>query len=111
MKMTDTEYHHKVDEVFSAIETAIESAIDDEDADIDINASGSVLDLAFEDGSKIVINKQEPLHEIWLATRYGGYHFKFDGEQWFDDRNNVEFISHLVDSIEKQAEIKIELNL
>ena len=111
MKMTDTEYHHRVDEVFSAIETAIESAIDDQDADVDINASGSVLDLAFEDGSKIVINKQEPLHEIWLATRFGGYHFKFDGEKWFDERNNCEFISHLVDAIEKQSAIKIELNI
>ena len=111
MKMTDTEYHHKVDEVFSAIETAIELAIDEQDADIDINASGSVLDLAFEDGSKIVINKQEPLHEIWVATRSGGYHFKFDGEQWFDERNDVEFISHIVASIAKQSDVQIELSL
>ena len=110
MKMTDTEYHLKVDEVFNAIETAIESAIDEQDADVDINASGNVLDLTFEDGSKIVMNKQEPLHEIWLATRFGGYHFKFDGEKWFDDRSSSEFIDLLSDAIEKQSSIKIELD-
>jgi CyaY protein len=30
-------------------------------------------------GSKIVINTQPPLQEIWLAARSGGYHFKWDG--------------------------------
>ncbi|RLV60282.1 iron donor protein CyaY [Parashewanella curva] len=107
MKMTDTEYHHKVDEVFHTIENAIEAMIDEQDADIDIDASGGVLDIAFEDGSKIVINKQEPLHEIWLATRFGGYHFSFDGNQWYDSRNKCEFVSHLESSITKQSGLVI----
>ncbi|MGB0893003.1 MAG: iron donor protein CyaY [Parashewanella sp.] len=109
MNMTDTQYHHLVDEVFSSIETAIETLIDEQDADVDINASGSVLELEFDDGSKIVMNKQEPLHEIWLATRFGGFHFGFDGKKWFDSRNNCDFIPHVIESIEKQSGIKIKL--
>lgn len=77
MAMTDTEFHQLADDMFQAIETAIETAIDEQDADVDIDASGNVLQLEFVDGSKIVINKQEPLHEIWVATRFGGYHFGY----------------------------------
>ncbi|MGL4515617.1 MAG: iron donor protein CyaY, partial [Shewanella sp.] len=72
MAMTDTEFHQLADDMFQAIENAIETAIDEQDADLDIDASGNVLQLEFVDGSKIVINKQEPLHEIWVATRFGG---------------------------------------
>ncbi|GGI88213.1 iron donor protein CyaY [Shewanella gelidii] len=109
MAMTDTEFHHLADEMFQAIENAIESAIDDQDADVDIDASGNVLQLEFEDSSKIVINKQEPLHQIWVATRFGGYHFGYEGERWIDDRNGHEFMPFIIDSIDKQSGIKLDL--
>jgi CyaY protein len=109
MAMTDTEFHQLVDAMFSKIESAIEYAIDEQDADVDINASGNVLQLEFEDGSQIVINKQEPLHEIWIATRFGGYHFAFKDQRWFDDRNQQEFLPFVIESILKQAGIALTL--
>lgn len=109
MAMTDTEFHQLVDAMFSKIESAIEYAIDEQDADVDINASGNLLQLEFEDGSQIVINKQEPLHEIWIATRFGGYHFAFKDQRWFDDRNQQEFLPFVIESILKQAGIALTL--
>lgn len=109
MAMTDTEFHQLVDAMFSKIESAIEYAIDEQDADVDINASGNVLQLEFEDGSQIVINKQEPLHEIWIATRFGGYHFAFKDQRWFDDRNQQEFLPFVIESILKQSGIALTL--
>jgi CyaY protein len=109
MAMTDTEFHQLVDAMFSKIESAIEYAIDEQDADVDINASGNVLQLEFEDGSQIVINKQEPLQEIWIATRFGGYHFAFKDQRWFDDRNQQEFLPFVIESILKQAGIALTL--
>jgi CyaY protein len=38
-----------------------------------------MVTLAFPAGSEIVVNLQKPLQEIWLASRSGGYHFRFDG--------------------------------
>ncbi|MCC4834698.1 iron donor protein CyaY [Shewanella sp. 10N.7] len=109
MAMTDTEFHQFADEMFGKIENAIEAAIDEQDADVDIFASGNVLQLEFEDGSQIVINKQEPLHELWIASRTGGYHFAFVDGKWFDERNNSEFMPFVIDAITKQSGIALSI--
>ncbi|WP_394130148.1 iron donor protein CyaY [Shewanella maritima] len=109
MAMTDSEFHHLADEMFTALETAIEQAIDEQDADVDIDASGNVLQLSFEDRSQIVINKQEPLHEIWIATKFGGYHFGYEDGKWLDTRNNLEFMPFVLDSITKQSGIQLSI--
>ena len=110
MAITDTEFHRLADEMFAEIENAVEKAIDEQDADVDINASGNVLQLAFEDSSQIVINKQEPLHEIWLATKSGGYHFNYNDGKWLDTRNGLEFMSFVIDAINKQSGILLEIS-
>lgn len=109
MAMTDSEFHQLADEMFQAIDNAIEQAIDEQDADIDIDASGNVLQLEFPDTSKIVINKQEPLHQIWVATKFGGYHFSFVEGQWIDERNGGEFMPFVIDSIQRQGDIQLSL--
>ncbi len=109
MAMTDSEFHQLADEMFQAIDNAIEQAIDEQDADIDIDASGNVLQLEFPDTSKIVINKQEPLHQIWVATKFGGYHFSFVEGQWIDERNGGEFMPFIIDSIQRQGNIQLSL--
>ncbi|RTR31790.1 iron donor protein CyaY [Shewanella atlantica] len=109
MAMTDSEFHQLADEMFQAIDNAIEQAIDEQDADIDIDASGNVLQLEFPDTSKIVINKQEPLHQIWVATKFGGYHFSFVEGQWIDERNGGEFMPFVIESIQRQGDIQLSL--
>ncbi len=110
MAMTDSEYHKLADEMFSAIEDAIENAIDEQDADVDIDASGNVLQLEFQDRSKIVINKQEPLHQIWVATLFGGYHFAYVDHKWIDERGDAgEFMPFVVDSIKRQSGLELDL--
>lgn len=110
MPMTDTEFHQSVDQLFQTIETAIETAIDTQNADVDIDASGGVLQLEFDDQSKIVINKQEPLHQIWVATRFGGYHFSYIDDNWMDTRSDAgEFLAFVEASIAKQSGINVSL--
>lgn len=57
---------------------AIEEAIDDSGADIDYDTAGGILTLEFSNGSQIIINKQAPLTQIWVAARSGGFHFDYD---------------------------------
>jgi CyaY protein len=63
---------------------AIEEAIDDCGVDIDYDTAGGILTLEFTNGSQIIINKQAPLTQIWVAARSGGYHFDYDedGRCW-----------------------------
>ncbi len=89
--MNTTEFHTLADELFAAIE----EGIDESGADIESEMSGNVLTLEFENRSQIVINRQEPMKEIWLASKTGGYHFKFNGEAWICSRSGLEFVSML----------------
>lgn len=59
---------------------AIEEVIDASGADIDYDNAGDILTLEFTDGSQIIVNKQTPLSQIWVAARSGGYHFDYDEE-------------------------------
>jgi CyaY protein len=65
------------------------------EADIDNQRVGGMITLTFGNRSQIVVNLQKPLHEIWLAARSGGYHFKFDGAHWMDTKGQGEFFATL----------------
>ena len=59
---------------------AIEEAIDESGADIDYDNVADILTLEFPNRSRIIINKQTPLSQIWVAAKSGGYHFDFNEE-------------------------------
>jgi CyaY protein len=61
------------------------------------------MTLTFENGSKIVINRQEPLHQVWLATKTGGYHFDYRDGYWYCSRSGEEFFAKLSEATTGQA--------
>lgn len=91
--MNDTEYHAHADALLRRLEIQMDAWLQDDVIDIDTQRAGGVLELTFPAGSKIVVNKQPPLHEIWLAARAGGYHFKWDGAAWRDTKNGADFVA------------------
>ncbi|RJX65297.1 iron donor protein CyaY [Vibrio sinensis] len=102
--MNDTEFHQLVDVQMQIIE----EAIDDSGADIDYETSGNVMTLEFEDRSQIIINRQEPMKEIWLASRSGGFHFKFNETQWICSKTGMELFEMVKKECEKHADEAIE---
>jgi CyaY protein len=58
----------------------IEEAIDACGVDIDYDNAGGILTLEFANGSQIIVNKQAPLKQLWVAARSGGFHFDYDSE-------------------------------
>ena len=76
---------------------------DDTDADIDNQRTGGMVTLTFPNRSQIVINLQKPLHEVWLAARCGGFHYKFDGSHWMDTKGQGEFWESLSRYASEQA--------
>ena len=75
--------------------TRIEQALDASDADIEYNLAGGVLELEFDDGSKIIVNRHAPNREIWLAARSGGFHYAWQDGQWYSRRDGSELYGKL----------------
>jgi CyaY protein len=101
--MTDPEFMDRAEILLKAVETCCDRINDDSDADIDNQRVGGMITLVFANKSQIVINLQKPLHEIWLAARSGGYHYKFDSGQWMDTKGNGEFFASLTRYASEQA--------
>ena len=69
------------------------------------------LTLEFENSSKLIINRQQPLHQIWLATLESGHHYNYINESWIDDRSGDDFLVFLSAAIFKQSQEKVNFRL
>jgi CyaY protein len=85
--LSDAEYHRLTCTVLASIEATVDGWLQSDVIDIDSHRTGGLLELSFPDGSKIVVNTQPPLQELWLAARGGGYHFRYLDGQWVDTRD------------------------
>jgi CyaY protein len=100
--LTDTEYRAKTGIVLARVEATIDRWLQDDVIDIDTQRTGGLLELAFPDGSKIVLNTQPPLQELWMAARRGGYHYHHVDGRWID-REGSEFFEALSACVSEQA--------
>jgi CyaY protein len=89
--MTDQEFLNQAEALLLRLEQCCDRLNDSTDADIDSQRSGGMVTLTFTNRSQIVVNLQKPLQEVWLATRSGGYHFRWDGQHWQDTKGQGEF--------------------
>ena len=89
----------------------VEEAIDNSGADIDYDTGGGILTLEFANGSQIIINKQAPLCQIWVAARSGGFHFDYDADSnsWLLQGKSDELFASLSRYCSEQAGEPVEL--
>ncbi|MDH5923260.1 iron donor protein CyaY [Vibrio splendidus] len=97
--MNDTEFHQLVDIQMQNIE----EAIDESEADVDYEVTGNVMTLEFENRSQIIINRQEPMREIWLASKSGGFHFKLVDDKWTCSKTGMELFEMVKEECVKHA--------
>jgi len=93
--MTDTEFMDRSEALLLAVEEACDRINETTDTDLDCQRTGGMLTLVFANRSQIIVNLQKPLHEVWLAARSGGYHYKFNSEKWMDTKGQGEFFLQL----------------
>ena len=106
--MTETEFLTLANASLQAIETALERCSDE--LDTECTRSGNVLEIELIDNaSKIIVNLQTPMQQVWVAARAGGYHFTHDGQVWRDTRDQSELFSTLSNLISGQAGVKVDL--
>jgi CyaY protein len=67
--------------------------VDPDDADVE--SSGDVIRIDLRGGSRIVLNTQRPVRQIWLAGVKSAWHFTYDGAAWQDDKGRGELFDTL----------------
>ena len=102
-ELSDAEYEQRTRAVLAAVEAAADRFLQDDVIDIDASRTGGLLELAFPNGSKIVVNTQPPLQELWLAALSGGFHFRSVAGRWIDGRDSREFFDVLSACASAQA--------
>ena len=80
----------------------IERQLDATGLDFEVK-DGGVIEIALDDGSKVIVNRHRAAQEIWLAARSGGYHFRLDGGRWIGTRSGEELTAALSRCLSEQA--------
>jgi len=104
--MTDEEFSRRSSEALEQLRGALEASACE--ADLEEKGDG-VLELEFDDGSKMIINRHGAAREIWVAARAGGFHFKWDGAAWRDTRAGTELFAALSELVSAQGGVPVRL--
>ena len=103
--MTETEFNQLTEITFRQIETALENA----DGDVDFElAAGNVLEIDCGAGGKIIVNRQAAMHEMWVAAKSGGFHYKWEDNAWRNSRDGSEMLASLAQMIAQQGGGRVE---
>ncbi|SMC17031.1 CyaY protein [Andreprevotia lacus DSM 23236] len=97
--MTESEFLDLSDAIFARIDTAFEEA----GLDVETLLAGNVLEIEFDDGSKIIVNRHVPNKEMWIAAKSGGYHYRQVDGVWRNTRGEGEFFADLAAAVSQQG--------
>ncbi|MFA5371947.1 MAG: iron donor protein CyaY [Sideroxydans sp.] len=100
--MTESEFNQSADEIFARIECALDAS------DIDYDSNGSVMEIEFVGGSKLIVNRHVPNREIWLAAKSGGFHFAWHNDSWQSQRDGSELFAKLAELVKLGAGADIQ---
>ncbi len=105
--MTESEFETLAGATLEALERAFEANA----PDVDVQAKGEgLLEIEFDDGSKMVINRHTAAREIWVAAKEGGFHFRHDGTGWRDTREGTELFAAVSRLASRQAGTPVVLS-
>ena len=109
--MEEREFLALADAEMARLESALEALLENDAADLDYELRpGGIIEIAFVDGSKIIVNRHTAAREIWVAARSGGFHFKppaTEGGRWVDTRGNQELQDVLARCLSEQAGVPL----
>ena len=102
--MTESEFLTLAERTLNAIEAALDQPALLDLIDVECSRSGNVLEIELVDnGSKIIVNSQAPLQEMWVAAKSGGFHYKHDGRRWRNTRDDSEMFASLSAMLSQQG--------
>jgi CyaY protein len=104
--MEESEFMRMAEQTLREIDSRIEAS--GIDADCEFRGTG-VLEIEFADASRIVVNSQAAVREIWVAAKSGGYHFRRDGGRWVNTRDGGELFAALSACVSQQSGAVVNL--
>ena len=106
MSLTEARFHDLVD----ATQQTLEDIFDESELDVDLESSAGVLTVEFENGSQVIFSRQEPLRQLWLAARSGGFHFDYneESERWMCDKSEEQLGEMLQRIVLEQADVELD---
>lgn len=98
--MDESAFNVLADAELERVEAALEAC----GAELDVERKpGGVLEVEFENGSKVIINRHTAAREIWVAARSGGFHFRPDAAGWISARDGSELYALLSRVVAEQS--------
>ena len=108
--MTEFEFLDLAESTLNTIEQAFDRLFEQDVVDVECKRSGNVLEIEFVDnGSKIIVNSQAPLQEMWVAARAGGFHYKRVNDEWRNTRDGSELFDALSEYATQQGGAPVKL--
>lgn len=85
----ETNFYILIDNLFLKIEDILNK--NENKFDIDYEIQDYVITISFPSKNLVIINKQESLKQVWLATKKNGYHFNYKKNKWICNRSKQDF--------------------
>lgn len=76
----------------------LEDKLETHNSDIEIERTDEILDIILSSGSRIVLSRQAPLQQLWVASKNRGYHFEYKNNEWICNRTGIE-LNKLIDQL------------
>jgi CyaY protein len=105
----DARFVAAADATLAAIGAALDRALERSDADVDWSLVDGILEIACEDGGKVIVNRHGPNRELWVAARRGGFHFRAEDGRWRDTRGGEALETTLARVLQEQAGLAVEM--
>ena len=104
--MDEQRYLRLADDVFKRVIDLFED-VDGDDADVE--PKGDVVTIRFRDRSRLVMNTQRPVRQIWVAGQKRAWHFSFDeaSERWLDDKGEGDELFAVVRRVARDAGVDL----
>ena len=104
--MDESEFNQNVDNTLHDIEVGLENV----DAELDWDIAGGILTIECDNGTQVIVNRQTPTRQIWVATRGGGFHFDYDSDNDRWVQGDLELYSLLNQALSEQSGETVVLN-
>lgn len=90
--MTEQEYTSLVTEEMKRIYDYVGETYGE---DLDLELGDGILKITLVDDSKLIVSRQAPVKQLWLAARHGGFHFNYDENEklWKDSKSGEEILT------------------
>jgi CyaY protein len=106
--MTESEFLALAEATLATIEAALEQAAQGSELDVECSRSGNVLEIeCVNNGTKIIVNSQAPMQEMWVAAKSGGFHYKRADGSWVNTRDGSELFGSLSRMLSEQGQAPI----